>query len=128
VRDEGVSYDYLPPAETVLAPPFINGYLFAELEGLELPVHGGRLWTKDGHYRETRERLEAHVRQNVLAVEMQAASLFPFAKARGVVAGVVAHVTNGIDQTGEFDKGPEEFGLALCRSICRAGTRVPSSQ
>ena len=129
VRDEGASYHYLPPGETVTAPPMINEHLIAELGTLELPVRCGRVWTTDAPYRETREQLEAHARQNVLAVEMQAASLFAFAKARGVVTGVVAHVTNGIDQTdSEFYKGPEQFGLELYRAMCRAAAHFLSSQ
>jgi nucleoside phosphorylase len=60
-----------------------------------------------------------------LAVEMQAASLFAFAAARGVPVGVIAHVTNAIGHTEEqFDKGEARIGYEIFRAICRAGQRV----
>jgi hypothetical protein len=50
----------------------------------------------------------------VLAVEMQAASLFAFGIARQANVGVVAHVTNAVDsQNEQFDKGTEEHGSAI---------------
>jgi hypothetical protein len=58
----------------------------------------------------------------VLAVEMQAASLFALATARNALIGVVAHVSNAIDHTGEpFDKGPDADGIRILRAICNAG-------
>lgn len=55
-------------------------------------------------------------------MEMQAASLFAFAKARGSTVGVVAHVTNAIDHNAEpFDKGSDEHGWKIAEAMCRAG-------
>src|SRR5579863_2322683 len=111
IRDEGTSYHYLPPAGVVAASSGLPDLLHAQLQGLGLPVAQGLLWTTDAPYRETREELAEYAGVGALAVEMQAASLFAFAKARGSTVGVVAHVTNAIDHKAEpFDKGSDEHG------------------
>jgi purine-nucleoside phosphorylase len=80
------------------------------------------VWTTDAPYRETAQELEKYAQQGVLAVEMQAASLFALATARNAAIGVVAHVSNAIDHTGEpFDKGSDADGIRILRAICSAG-------
>jgi uridine phosphorylase len=85
----------------------------------------GPVWTTDAPYRETAEQLERHARNGILAVEMQAASLFAFGAARGVRCGVAAHVTNGIEHSSEaqFDKGSHQFGFEILKALSRAGRR-----
>jgi uridine phosphorylase len=125
VRDEGTSYHYLPPAEHVRASSGIAESLEAELRTFDLPVTQGCVWTTDAPYRETDEQLRHYANKGVLAVEMQAASLFAFAEAHRASVGLVAHVTNATNHQGEpFDKGPEDFGFRLFQAICRAGLRV----
>lgn len=122
IRDEGTSYHYLPPAEIIHSSGGIALLLEAELRGLDLPIKQGCVWTTDAPYRETREQLQHYPSKGVLAVEMQAASLFAFAKARHASVALVAQVTNAVhDQWDSFDKGPEDFNLLLLQTICRAG-------
>lgn len=124
VRDEGTSLHYLPPGEDVACPTPIDNLLRDELTGLGLPVVQGSVWTTDAPYRETIEQLERHAKAGILAVEMQAASLFAFASARQVAIGIVAHVTNALDhQDEQFDKGSDEDGFAIMRAMLRAGRR-----
>lgn len=121
IRDEGTSHHYLPAAEVVSAPAKLAASLYRGLQGLGLPVSQGLVWTTDAPYRETAEELAEHAANGALAVEMQAASLFAFALARHAEVGVVAHVTNAVDHTGEpFDKGPDEHGWHLTQAMCRA--------
>jgi uridine phosphorylase len=71
------------------------------------------------------EELAEHARRGALAVEMQAASLFAFAQARHADVGVVAHVTNAIDHTGEsFDKGPDEHCWQIVQAMCRTSRKL----
>ena len=122
IRDEGTSYHYLSAADIVTAPAKLAANLYEGLQGLGLPVSQGLVWTTDAPYRETAEELREHAANGALAVEMQAASLFAFAEARHADVGVVAHVTNAIDHTGEaFDKGPDEHGWQLTQAMCRVG-------
>jgi uridine phosphorylase len=96
-----------------------------ELSSLGLPVVAGTVWTTDAPYRETAEQLERHTRNGILAVEMQAASLFAFGAARRVKCGVVAHVTNGVDRSSvdQFDKGTHQLGFEILKAMSRAGRR-----
>jgi uridine phosphorylase len=124
IRDEGTSFHYLPPAGTIEAPRPVVEALTAELAAFPLHVSSGVVWTTDAPYRETHAELARHAEAGALAVEMQAASLFAFAAARGVPVGLVAHVTNAVDYEGEpFHKGPDDIGRRLLEAICRAGIR-----
>ena len=128
IRDEGTSYHYLPPAEVVDVPCELANILASELKVLPLPVLSGILWTTDAPYRETESQLSNHAKAGVLAVEMQAASLFAFSAAHGFPVGVVAYVTNGIGQTGlPFDKGTQLREFEVLKQVCRAGKRFVSS-
>jgi len=125
IRDEGTSYHYLPAAESVDGDAGLALALEAELGGLGLPVVTGPVWTTDAPYRETSEQLQQHASKGVLAVEMQAASMFAFGAARGVQCGVVAHVTNGVDHSAEaqFDKGTHRLEFEILNAMARAGRR-----
>jgi len=125
IRDEGTSYHYLPAAESVDGDAGLALALEAELGGLGLPVVTGPVWTTDAPYRETAEQLERHARNGILAVEMQAASLFAFGAVRGVRCGVVANVTNGVDHSAEaqFEKGTHHLGFEILKATARAGRR-----
>jgi nucleoside phosphorylase len=116
---------YLPAAETVDGDAGLGAVLQDELSDLGLPVSTGTVWTTDAPYRETNEQLEWHARNGILAVEMQAASLFAFGAARGVACGVVADVTNGAEHfsADQFNKGTHELGFEILRAMSRAGRR-----
>jgi uridine phosphorylase len=84
-------------------------------------VRSGKVWTTDAPYRETKVQLEKWAREGVLAVEMQAASLFAFGIARQACVASVAMVSNAVDHTGEqFDTGSLEDGLRILKGIARA--------
>jgi uridine phosphorylase len=120
IRDEGTSYHYLSAGRAALADARLADSLRRGLRGLGVPVSSGAVWTTDAPYRETEQQLAEYARQGVLAVEMQAASLFAFAIARGLPVGMVAHVTNAVDhEQAPFEKGSHEFGLRLLEAMCR---------
>lgn len=124
IRDEGTSLHYLAPSETVEAPPGMAEALTPELQMVGLPARRGMVWTTDAPYRETAAQIARHAERGALAVEMQAASLFAFAAARGFPVGVVAHVTNAPEQGEEnFDKGTRDLQRELLRAACRGVRR-----
>lgn len=122
IRDEGTSLHYLPPSHTVATPtPRLVGLLTQELGALRSPVSRGAVWTTDAPYRETPEQLRSWAERGVLAVEMQAASLFAFARAREAHVGMVALVSNGVDQVGgQFDTGGHKFRVDVPAAVARA--------
>jgi uridine phosphorylase len=129
IRDEGTSYHYLRPAASVAAQSQLATLLESELRTQPLPVLSGTVWTTDAPYRETEKQLTNHARTGVLAVEMQAASLFAFSTARRFPVGMVAHVTNSAGGTGKaFDKGARELEYGILEAICRTGKRFISAR
>ena len=129
LRDEGTSLHYLPPGEQIACPTTIVDLLVEELGHLGPTVVQGLVWTTDAPYRETKRQIERHAASGVLAVEMQAASLFAFAAARTVEIGMVAHVTNAVGcQDEQFDKGTDEDSYALLCAMLRAGHRFVEGQ
>ena len=121
IRDEGTSYHYLSPNQPTVAHAMLADSLLRGLGSLGVPALSGAVWTTDAPYRETKRQLAEYARQGVLAVEMQAASLFAFGIARELPVGLVAHVTNAIDhEQAPFDKGSHEFGRRLLEAMCRA--------
>ncbi len=76
LRDEGTSTHYVEPGRYVNAPEPLAGVLAEELVGAGLPVTRGAVWTTDAPYRETASQILNHANEGILAVEMQAASLF----------------------------------------------------
>ena len=122
VRDEGTSCHYLPPGDKIGCPTAIAGFLVTELQRLNVVVREGLVWTTDAPYRETATQLRHWAEQGVLAVEMQAASLFAFATAQGANVAVVARVSNAVDHLGEqFVTGTYPDGFQVIQAIVRAG-------
>jgi len=118
VRDEGTSLHYLPASEVVGGDQALAKALTIAMEQIGLPVQRGLVWSTDAPYRETRSQIDHWASRGVLAVEMQAASLFAFGQARGLSTGLVAHVTNAIDHDGDpFHKGPEDVDVSILSAI-----------
>jgi uridine phosphorylase len=118
LRDEGTSHHYLPPAKYVQLLPNIGERLVAALNQFMPTVEHGAAWTTDAPYRETAEAIEFARSEGVLAVEMEAASLYAFAQAKQKPVICFAHITNrmGISE-GDFEKGEADGSLASLRLI-----------
>lgn len=119
LRDEGTSLHYLPAGRTVASDRSLADALAESLAAESLPSIRGTVWTTDAPYRETDEQIEKHAKEGILAVEMQAASLFAFGVREGVPVGLVAHVTNGCNEVNDFDKGDGDTDYRLLRGVCR---------
>jgi uridine phosphorylase len=126
LRDEGTSYHYAPPAEYAQADPRLVAAAAEALMGQGQQVIVGSSWTTDAPFRETAEAIEAARSKGILAVEMEAAALYTFAKAAGVQVLCLAHVTNTMGQAEQdFEKG-EANGTADALRVIEAiiGTSI----
>lgn len=106
LRDEGTSYHYAAPDTFAIAEPNIIKAAMSALTGMGLRVHVGPSWTTDAPFRETAGAIEAARTIGALAVEMEAAALYTFARKRSRAVLCLAHVTNTMglaDQ--DFEKG-----------------------
>jgi uridine phosphorylase len=126
IRDEGTSFHYLPAGREVTCPsPHVTAPLEEELSETGWSVRSGKVWTTDAPYRETQAQLQQWGNDAVLAVEMQAASLFAFGAARGVAVVSVAMVSNAVDHDGEqFNTGSHHDGLRIIKACARAFKRT----
>ena len=91
VRDEGVSYHYLPPGREVAAQPAGIGALETLLNARGIPHRTGKTWTTDAPYRETPGKIAARREEGCLTVEMEAAGLMAVAQFRDVVFGQILY-------------------------------------
>lgn len=99
VRDEGVSYHYLPPSGEVEANKVAVETLVKQLEEHNLPYLVGKTWTTDAPYRETPNKIARRRDEGCLTVEMEAAGLMAVAEFRDVIFGQVLY--GGDDLSGE---------------------------
>jgi uridine phosphorylase len=121
VRDEGTSYHYLPASREVACPAAVAPLLERELGATGWTVRCGKVWTTDAPSRETENQLDSWAAEGVLAVEMQAASLFAFGLARDVAVASIAMVSNAVDHEGpQFDTGSHQDGLRILEASARA--------
>lgn len=124
LRDEGTSYHYLPPSEFSSAPPELIDILTGAFDDLPVPVETGATWTTDAPYRETPTAIAAMKAKGLLAVEMEAAALYAFAKARSRPVICFAHVTNQMAcSKGDFEKG-EANGAVDALAVIVAAARA----
>ena len=106
LRDEGTSYHYLPPSEFSTADESLLRRLTRAFDELSVPVERGGTWTTDAPFRETAEAIAAMGAKGLLAVEMEAAALYAFARARAKAVVCFAHVTNQMGRVEQdFEKG-----------------------
>jgi uridine phosphorylase len=120
LRDEGTSYHYAAPAEFAQADPRLVAMAARALEEKGLHAFVGASWTTDAPFRETAAAIAWARSKGVLAVEMEAAALYTFARAAGVAVLCLAHVTNTMAQTDQdFEKGSAD-GTADALAVLEA--------
>ena len=99
VRDEGVSYQYLPPTRSIAAQAPVIAALQETLAAQSVPYRLGKTWTTDAPYRETRARIARRKAEGCVAVEMEAAAMMAVAEFRSVAFGQLLYA--GDDLSGE---------------------------
>jgi uridine phosphorylase len=125
LRDEGTSYHYLPPSTYSEAPDALIGVLEGAFDDLGVTVLRGATWTTDAPFRETDDAIDTMRQRGLLAVEMEAAALYAFARARGRPVVCFAHVTNRMGRIeGDFEKGHADGTTDALQIVVRAARRL----
>jgi uridine phosphorylase len=120
LRDEGTSYHYASPSDYADADAGLVARAVAALGKGKQLFFVGPTWTTDAPFRETAAAIEAARSKGALAVEMEAAALYAFARASGAAVLCLAHVTNSMGQSGQdFEKG-EADGTADALAVLEA--------
>jgi uridine phosphorylase len=124
LRDEGTSHHYLPSSAFVETDSSLADRAFAGLATLPYAIYRGTSWTTDAPYRETEDSIAAARARGALAVEMEAAALYAFARARSQPVLCFAHVTNQMARIkGDFEKG-EADGARSSLDVIAATARA----
>ncbi len=113
LRDEGTSGHYIPPSEFVHLGIRPLKQLKSHLSAAPEPLLAGSSWTTDAPFRETPTAIGMAKKKNIDCVEMEAAALYAFARARQKQVVCLAHLTNSMAQEkGDFEKGIENGSIA----------------
>ncbi|MCL6087404.1 MAG: nucleoside phosphorylase [Actinobacteria bacterium] len=118
IRDEGTSYHYLPPLDI----SSVNSHILKKLKSVfkqsNLSIAIGKSWTTDAPFRETKSAIECAKNKGAMAVEMEAAALYSFAKAKQKNVVCFAHLTNTMGQKeGDFEKGEANGSIEALKLI-----------
>jgi len=99
IRDEGISFHYLPLEAQVESNTSLRNKLIEHLkvEGVRYSV--GPVWSTDGAYRETLRKLRKFRDSGVLAVDMETSAVFAVAHYRGVKAASAQVVSDVLTES-----------------------------
>ncbi len=129
LRDEGTSYHYLPPSEFSIALERPIGLMDGAFDDLQVAVLRGATWTTDAPFRETPEAIATMKDRGLLAVEMEAAALYAYARARNKPVLCFAHVTNQMGRIeGDFEKGEADGTVAALAVLTAAARRFLAAE
>lgn len=117
VRDEGLSYHYLAPADEIELKPRCVDACRDAMESLRFPHIEGKTWTTDAFFRETEKKAQRRREQGCVCVEMECAGLAAVAQFRGVDFAQFFYVTDTLDGP-EWDEGILSQGGAGLTDIC----------
>jgi uridine phosphorylase len=100
VRDEGASYHYLPPEETLRPTPELLNRLGDAFSKHGVETHRGPTWTTSALFRETIPQLEHYRDEGFVSLCMETAAIWAVCRYRGVDTATV-HGVDGYAVPGE---------------------------
>lgn len=116
LRQEGTSYQYLPPSREVELSPEVVDAIERTLIKQKIPYRKCKTWTTDGFYRETKEMVLYRKSEGYSVVEMECASMAACAKMRNVVFGQLLFTADSLANVEAHDGrnwGDASFGAAM---------------
>ena len=99
IRDEGFSYQYLPPSRVVYTDEAITDIVIRHLAAEGVSYLKGLVWTTDAIFRETPERIGLRKKEGAKIVEMEQAGCIAVARFRGFSYGALIY--GGDDLSGQ---------------------------
>ena len=124
IRDEGVSYHYLPPDREVAANKVALNTLTKVLDHRGIPYRTGKTWTTDAPYRETPNKIAKRKEEGCLTVEMECAGMMAVAQFRDVIFGQILYGGDDLSGTNWDNRGWQskkevrENLFWLCADVC----------
>lgn len=100
IRDEGLSYHYLPEAKYCAPSPALTERLCAALRAGNQRFLTGTSWSTDAPYRETAQEISVYRAEDALTVDMEAAGIFAVGQFRGVHVAAAFAVSDVLPNRG----------------------------
>lgn len=122
IREEGLSYHYLPPARVPRPSRGLLRSLRSSLEGES--YHEGGVWTTDAVFREGPSKIKKYAKAEAVAVEMECSALMAIAMYRKVEFAALLTITDevfGKDWRPGFDK---KKVMNAWERACRIGKKA----
>lgn len=122
VIDEGTSahYETMDNERSCACPSMVSAIRNFLVEK-QVDFHAGEIWTTDAVYRETRQQVETHQRNGILAVEMELSALFTAARYRRVSLAGILVVSDELSlmkwRPGFKDEGFHKGRRTACRMV-----------
>ena len=82
VREEGVSFHYAPPANEIEVNAGVKDKFVELLKEINCRYTEGKVWTTDGFYRETVDKVERRKQMGCIAVDMECSAMAAVAQFR----------------------------------------------
>lgn len=126
VRDEGLSYHYLPPSREVECNEEVLKTIEDDFVKHKINYIKAKTWTTDAFYRETREKIALRKVEGCVTVEMEAAAFFAVSKFRNVKLGQILY--GGDDLSGmEWDNRGWETRTEVRNNLVQISMRICSN-
>ena len=124
LRDEGVSYHYLPPERFIDLDREVLSSIEKTLTGLGIAYTECVTWTTDGFFRETKDMIVYRMSEGCEVIEMECSALAACAKFRGVKFGQLLFTADSLAKVDEYDErswghGSLEKAMGLCMEVVR---------
>jgi len=99
IRDEGFSYQYIPPSRVIYTQPEVTERVCRYLDERGVSYLRGLTWTTDALFRETADRIALRKEEGAKIVEMEQAGCIAVAQFRDFAYGALIY--GGDDLSGE---------------------------
>lgn len=97
IIDEGTSRHYVDDSRPASYPSdSLTANIRTAMQEKQVDFHEGTVWTTDGIFRETAEKVTAHQNNNVLGVEMELSALFSVGAYRNIDVGGLLVVSDDL--------------------------------
>lgn len=127
--DEGTSLHYgMKTGEVALPGNRITEEITQEMARKEIPFHTGTIWTTDGFYRETPERVRHFQHQKALAVEMELSALFTVGNFRNMEVGALLVVSDTLSDLTWRQGFKENRFKTQRRAVCEVISQLCRAQ
>jgi uridine phosphorylase len=100
IRDEGLSYHYLPDSKYCTPSETLTTLLCERLRADNENFYSGTSWSTDAPYRETAYEADLYRSENVLTVDMEAAGVFAVGQFRDVQVAAAFGITDLVCERG----------------------------